>query len=201
MQISIKSDIAKAVKFVGAYSKQIPFATSVAMNKTINQVQTVEQAAMRRELDQPRPATIKGIRVKRSTKRKLEASVFVIPGIDQFLRYQVVGGTRPPRGRAEAVPVGIKLNQYGNIPGRRQGKLAKLLARPDTFSGTVKGVSGIWQRGKGKQRQTVKLLASYQDRTKYKPRFHFYQHAERTVARRWASNFNRSIAAAIRTAR
>ena len=200
MQLSIQSDIDKAIKHLGVMKKQVPFAASVAMNETVTKIQQVEQAAMSRELDRPRPATIKGIRVARSNKRNLRAAVFVIPAIDRFIRYQVVGGTRLPENKAVSVPVQIRLNKYGNISGRRQGKLAKLLARPDTFSGTIKGVSGIYQRvGRGKR--FLKLLVAYEDSVTYRPRFHFYDHADRTARRVWARTFNRAIRRAIRTAR
>ncbi len=201
MQVSIKSDIKKAARLLGGMGKQIPFAASVAMNKTAGDIQKVERAAMVRELDKPRAATVKGVRVMRSSKRNLVASVFVIKHIDKFLRYQVEGGIRRPRGRAEAVPVRIRLNKYGNIPGRRQGKLAKLLARPDTFSGSVKGVAGIYQRGKGSNRRRIKLLVAYERSVTYRPRFRFYQHAVRTARRRWGYNFSKAIKQAIRSAR
>lgn len=200
MLISVKSDVDKAVRLLGVMGKQIPFAASLAMNDTITQVQKVEKAAAKRELDNPRPNTIKGIRISRSNKRNLRAAVFVIPAVDSFLRYQVQGGTRSPRGRAEAVPVSIKLNRYGNISGRRGGKLAKLLKRPDTFSGVVKGVAGIWQRGNGRNKATLKLLVAYEERVIYKPRYRFYYHAERTVDRVWSRNFIRSIKKSLVTA-
>lgn len=201
MQISMKSDIDKAIKQLGALGKQVPFAASVAINQTVKDIQKVEQAAIKRELDKPTPSTVKGIRVSRSSKRKLVGTVFIIPHIDKFLKYQIEGGTRPPRSKAEAVPVSIRLNKYGNIPGRRQGKLAKLLTRPDTFSATIRGVAGIWQRGKGRNRNRVTLLVAYEKETKYSPAFKFYEHAERTTAKRWHRNFNKALSAAIRTAR
>lgn len=202
MQISIQSDIKKATRALGRLSKQIPFAASVAMNKTATKIQQVERAAMKRELDNPRPATVKGIRVMRSNKRNLEAAVFVIPAIDRFLRYQVQGGTRRPDGRAISVPVNTRLNKYGNIPGRRSGKIAKLMNRPDTFSGTVKGVPGLYQRGKGRSRHhVVKLLIAWEPRATYRPRFRFYDHAVKTARRVWPRQFRQAIRHAVRTAR
>lgn len=201
MQLKIQSDIDKAIKALGVMKKQVPFAASVAMNQTVVDIEKVEKGAMRRELDNPRPSTVKAVRISRSNKRSLKASVFILPAVDRFMRYQVVGGTRPPRGETEAVPFNIKLNKYGNIAGRRQGKISKLLARPDTFSGTIKGVAGIWQRGKGRNRSAVTLLAAYENSTTYQPVFDFYRHASRTASARWPRNFNRAIRSAIRTAR
>ncbi len=201
MEFNITTDLKKASRALGALKNQVPYAASVAMNNTAVDILKAEQSAMRRELDAPRNSTVKGVRVERSHKRRLTASVFIIKHIDKFLRYQIKGGTRPARGRAEAVPVNIRLNRYGNIPGRRQGKIAKLLNRPDTFSGSVKGVAGVWQRGKGRMRGSLKLLIAYEDMVAYKPRFHFYHHAERTARKVWARNFNKSISHAIGTAR
>ena len=199
MQFSIQSDINKAARYLGAMQKQIPFAASVALNKTAERVKRVEQATIKTELHNPRPNTVKAIRVQRSNKRRLNAAVFVLPALDRFIGYQVEGGTRRPDGRAIAVPVNIKLNKYGNIPGRRSGKLNKLLAKNDTFSATINGVAGIWQRyNKGRR---LRLLASYQDKTSYRPRWRFYHHARRTAAKVWPLQFRRAIMAAIRTAR
>lgn len=202
LQFSVQSDIDKTIKQVGRfYAKQVPFATSVALNETATEVRAKEQRAIVQDLDNPTPQTVKGIRMFRSSKRKLTAGVFIIPHIDKFMRYQIHGGTRPPRSKTEAVPVQVRLNKYGNIPGRRQGKLGKLINRPDTFSGTIKGVAGIWQRGKGRNRHRVTLLVAYEPRTRYKKRFDFYGHAQTTASKRWPRNFDRALKHAIRTAR
>lgn len=198
MQVKFDSDIKKATRFLDNISKkQIPFATSLALNQTANDVKDKEQQTMQRDLDRPTPGVIKSIRVKRSSKRKLIAIVFIIPAVSDFLRYQISGGIRPPRGRTEAVPVGIRLNIYGNIPGRRTGKLSKLLIRPDTFSGTRKGISGIWQRTRG---GSIKLLVAYEPTTKYKPRWRFYDIAAKHSVKVWPRNFNKALSIALSTA-
>ena len=200
MQINITSDIKAAEKALGALKKQIPFAASVGINNTLKDIRKVEQAAIARELDKPTRSTVRGIRYKGSTKRNLVGAVFIIPHIDKYLRYQIHGGKRKPRSRVEALPAQIKLNRYGNIPGRRQGKLRKLAARKNTFSATIGGVAGLWQRAGSKGRR-LKLLVAYEQHTQYKPKFRFYHHAEKTVVRRWPRNFNRAISRALKTAR
>ncbi len=202
VSISLETDIKQVTKKAGRfYRKQVPFAVSLAMNKTTEDIQKVERAAARRELDQPTPQTVKGIRSRQSNKRNLAAAVFIIPAIDKFLKYQIRGGKRPPRGKVEAIPSELKLNRYGNIAGRRGGRIAKLLARRDTFEATVGGVTGIWQRGRGRNRSRVKLLIVYGGETKYKPRFRFFDHAKRTTKRRWSRNFNKAMTFAVKTAR
>ena len=198
MQLSIKADIRAAERALGTLAKQVPFAASVAINKTARDVRKVEQAAAKRELDEPRTSTIKGIRYQGSNKRHLVAAVFVVSHIDKFLRYQIHDGTLSPRTSAEALPVNVPLNEYCNIEGRRHGKLRKLEARQDTFRAVIGGLHGLWQRTK---KRGLKLLVAYEQRVSYRPRFRFYQHAERTVNRRWRHNFDAAIRQAIRTAR
>ena len=202
LQLTIESDIKKTIKQVGRfYAKQVPFATSVAINSTVGDVQGYIKGKMHSDLNNPTPTTLGGVRVKKSNKRNLEGLVFIIPAIDAFLKYKIHGGTRPPRSKTEAVPVNLRLNQYGNIPGRRRGKLAKIISQSDTFSGTIKSVSGIWRRGKGRNRNRVTLVVAYEPRTQYKKRFDFYGHAQYAAARKWPGNFNRALRHAIRTAR
>jgi len=198
MQVKFDSDIKKATRFLDNISKkQIPFATSLALNQTANDVKDKEQQTMQRDLDRPTPNVIKSIKVNRSSKLKLVATIFIIPAVSEFLRYQISGGIRPPRGKTEAVPVGIKLNVYGNIPGRRQGKLSKLLIRPDTFSGTRKGINGIWQRTRDGR---AKLLVAYEPTTKYKPRWRFYAIAAKHSVKVWPANFNKALNIALASA-
>lgn len=202
MKIDIRADFKKAQRALGKLSNQVPFATSLAMNNTAVDIQTVEKVKIVSDLDEPTPQVIKSIRVQRSNKRNLNAAVFVLPAISEFLRFNIVGGVRAPRGQTEAVPVQIRLNKYGNIPGRRQNKIAKLLAKPDTFSGVVRGVPGIYQRGRGRMRnKTVKLLLAYESRTTYRPRFPFYRYAQQTLNRVWRRQFNVAISRALRSAR
>jgi hypothetical protein len=201
--VNIKVDLKKATRFLTQLQrKQIPFAASLAMNRTAQAIQKVEKSKIKTDLDNPTPQTVKSIRVKRSTKRDLTAAVFILPAISKFLKFQIEGGTRSPRGRTEAVPVGIRLNKFGNIIGRRQGKLKKTLARVDTFSATINGVAGIWQRGRGRRRnKEVKLLVAYENRVTYKPRFPFFRYAQRTLNRIWRAQFNQAMRQAMRGAR
>ena len=71
-----------------------------------------------------------------------------MPTQAEYLRFQIEGGTRTPKGRAIAVPTSnVKLNRYGNLAGG-QGRIKRLLAKKNVFQGTIGGVAGIWQRPK-----------------------------------------------------
>lgn len=77
--VNITRDVKKATWFLTKLERrQIPFATSLALNATAQAVQKVEQSTIKRDLENPTPATIKGIRRQRSTKRALWAAVFYL---------------------------------------------------------------------------------------------------------------------------
>ena len=63
MQISVKSDVDKALKSMrGLQRKQMPFAAALGLSMTAKKVMQVEQRMMVRQLDLPTPFTVKGIR-------------------------------------------------------------------------------------------------------------------------------------------
>ena len=63
MQISVKSDVDKAVKSMrGLQRKRVLFAAAPGLTMTAKKVTKVEQRMMVRKLDRPPPFTIKGVR-------------------------------------------------------------------------------------------------------------------------------------------
>ena len=84
----------------------------------------------------------------------------------------------------------VKLNRYGNLAGGK-GRIKRLLAKKNTFQGTIGGVAGVWQRPKRGKRSRggsgtigqsgLKLLVAYESSAQYQPRFDFYGIAERSV--------------------
>ena len=154
MQISVKSDVDKALKSMSRlHKKQVPFAAALGLSMTAKKVAKVEQRMMVRKLDRPTPFTIKGVRWERADKKdfatgRLHSRVYLMPTQAEYLRFQIEGGTRTPRGTAIAVPTSnVKLNRYGNLAGG-QGRIKRLLAKKNTFQGIIGGVAGVWQRPK-----------------------------------------------------
>ena len=134
-----------------------------------------------------------------------------MPTQAEYLRFQIEGGTRTPKGTAIAVPTSnVKLNRYGNLAGG-QGRIKRLLAKKNTFQGTIKGVAGVWQRTKRGKRSRggsgtigqsgLKLLVAYENSTQYQPRFDFYGIGERSVRSNVAKEMDKAIARALRSAK
>lgn len=195
MQISIESELKRFEKdLTEIEKKQIPFATSVALNNTAVEAQKEAQRQMGKRLDRPTPFTKKGVRVKRSSKRNLQASVFIQDIQAEYLKYAIDGGTRKPKGRAIPVPQQIRLNKYGNMP---RNKIRSLLAREDVFVINNDESAGIYQRMKN---GTFKLLASFHSEAKYKKRYPFedivYKEAGKRFKPFMAQSLNKALATA-----
>ena len=193
----------------------MPFAAALGLTMTAKKGVKVEQRMMVRQLDRPTPFTIKGIRWQGASKNdfktgRLHSRVYIMPKQAEYLHFQIEGGTRTPKGTAIAVPTSnVKLNRYGNLPGG-QGRIKRLLAKKNTFQGTIGGVSGIWQRPKRGKRSRggtgtigqsgLKLLVAYESSTQYRPRFDFYGIAERSVRTNIGKEMDKAIARALRSA-
>ena len=76
MQISVKSDVKQLTKSLTRIQrKQIPFATSKALNNVAFDVRRSLQDGLETHLDRPTPYTKRGVQVEKSTKKKLIAEV------------------------------------------------------------------------------------------------------------------------------
>ena len=144
MQISVKSDVDKALKSMSRlHNKQVPFAAALGLSMTAKKVAKVEQRMMVRKLDRPTPFTIKGVKWQGAKKAdfkvgKLHSRVYVMDRQASCLQFQIEGGTRTPKGTAIAVPTtNLKLNKYGNMIGG-QNRIKRLLAKKNTFQGTIR---------------------------------------------------------------
>lgn len=197
MHINMKSDISKATaKLRGVQKKQIPFAVAKALSDTAWDVAKEESKQMPAKLDRPTPFSVKAFWVIRATKQKLVATVFIKPIQAAYLKFQVDGGTRRPKGKAMPVPGDVRLNQYGNMS---KGKIKALLSDPRNFSGVIHGNGGIWQRQKN---GGVKLLVAWEKTAQYeRDRFPFYKIAIGKAKAVIGSNLRRAIDSAMRSAK
>ena len=196
MEISLKADFKQVIKKLKRIErKQIPFAAMLALNDTAFQSRKVAVKAMPRFIDRPTPVTLRGLLVGRAKKAQLASKVFFKPFVWRYMRFQVVGGTRSSSRKIAVPGREVKLNKYGNIPGRRRG----LLTGGAYFADMGGGRTGIF-KPKGKKGKRV-LRAILVDSAAYKPRYPFHTIIERAARKRFKPNFERSLTRALRTAR
>lgn len=201
MHLDIRSNMRAVQRGLNdAARKQVPFATSLAVNEVLGDVKTNWEKRMKRRLEEPTPFTMRGVAIKRSTKRALRGTVRIKPIQAAYLATLEEGGTRRPKGRAILVPVRQQLNKYGNMP---KGAVGRALARPTVFSGKPgKGrPGGIYQRTGRGGRKGLKLLVHYTSRSRYRATLGLMPAARKTADARMPGAFFRAMQRALRTAR
>jgi len=216
MDFDVRGNIKEFTRSLNRLQKeQLPFAVSLALNETADDVSQVQRKQAERLFDRPTPFVLNGLsttrgkfRGKRATKRRLIASI--IPGsarggldaagnrIQDLLKLQIEGGTRTPKGRAIVVPTKLaKTNKYGNL---RNKQVARLAGQKTTFSaGQAEGMKpGLYRRqGKGK----AIMLVAYEPVANYRQRFPFYRIGEGVVGSKLRRNLDKAMARAMRTRR
>ena len=198
MEITVKDNIKEVQRQLSRLQrKQLPFATSMALNNTAFQAQRALKKQAPIKMDRPTKFTVNAFQVKKSSKRNLVATVFVNENRADYLKYQIHGGTRVSKGRGTGVPTRHKkLNAYGNVPGRRSG----LVKGKKQFIATIKGVPGVWQRY-GRGGRAVKLMVGFEKQVTYRPRFPFYKIVGGLVRNRFQKNMEAAIVRALQTSR
>jgi hypothetical protein len=227
MQIDIRADVKELTKSLNRIQrKQIPFATSKALNNVAFDVRKSLQDGLDIHLDRPTPYTKRGVQVEKSTKKDLKAEVGFrsntfgkgqgVTTQASYMKRQIEGGLRTPKTRSIPVPIedNIRLNKFGSLT---RNKVRNLLADKDKyFSGKLKGAKGkgtgegIFERmpanskRKSKKRSRsgkVRMVISWNPNTKYKARFPFKKIVERTVRFNFRKRFDFELREALKTAR
>ncbi len=136
--LGIKSNVDKlAGAFDAMAQRQVPFATSLALNRTAAIAKERLQGALSLVFDRPNPYTLNSLYVKNSTKTNLVARVehkeFAGKGTpaSKYLRPNIEGGATRTQKRSEAIlsalagipggfwtpGPGARLDAYGNVRG------------------------------------------------------------------------------------
>lgn len=176
LTISIAADIKRLTASLDDLArKQIPFATSLAINAVAFTVQRAEIVGMRQTFKNPRPFTAKSVQVDKATKANPTATISIRPEVAKYLQPYETGGVHVLPGRAALVPVNIKTDRYGQLP---RNALQRLDAMPNVFVGEVHGIRGFWQRTK---RHGLKLLIRFGDALPVTQHLGFYDRAQAIV--------------------
>ena len=198
--INVQTDIREAsrmLKRVG--ERNIPMAVAQSLTGTAIHLRKVQMRTMPKYIDRPTRFTQKqGIAADfakwRDYKRgAMYARVYVRPAQEEYLKYQVYGGTRPPKKRAVVVPgKDTRLNKYGNLTRRY---LQTQLARDDTHVANINGTAGLWKRMKSGK---LKLLVLFADQANYAGgRWPFFRISQRIVDRELPKQINKAVRRAL----
>ena len=214
MQISVVANTKQLTKHLNRIQKkQIPFATSKALNDVAFDARSYVQKSLPRRLDRPTKGIISSVQVQKSKKKNLVATVgFAGLGFKstkwsespaEIMRRHIKGGTRTPQGKAIPVPIArnLKLNKFGNMP---RTKIKTLLAKSDKyFSGQPKGRdAGVYERIKTKSKRGLKMLVNWEKTTQYQGgRFPLRKIVELAVKKKYRMRFDAALNNALRTAR
>lgn len=181
--INIKHDLKDTIRLLDTrVRRQLPFATSKALNETAKLVQSAVQESLAEKLDRPTPFVLKSIFIKYSNKQNLQAVVFLRDhqlsknpnSLSEQIQQQFRGGPRI-RSRLEGAltraglisgneyvspGAGAKLDQYGNISrGQVQQLLSQLFAAPLPAANRSKST-----RSRASVKRAGRIFWSYGDR-------------------------------------
>jgi len=170
----------------------MPGAIADGINRTMRAVEQTELNALERDIDRPTPFTFNALAIRKANARHLDATLFVRPIQAEYLAALIEGGSI---GTVLTPTKRIRLNRYGNIPGKRKG-LEGIAARGKRrFVGEVSGTFGVWERyGRGGRK--LRLLVSVRKDQARQKQWDFYGIGLRVIRDRLA----RDVAAAIREA-
>lgn len=200
MKVNIETNIERVAKQLNIIEKkQIPFATSVAINETIGTksnkgLRALMTREMKSKLDRPRSTSTRAFYFKRSSKKNLSATLGFYDWAAQFMKYLVHGGMRVT-GKGIPVPyIHAKLDSFGNIKDKKQG-----LIRKDTqFFGKIGRATGVFEKVKD---GSPKLIVGLSKSVNYEKMFPFYEIAGRYIGFTFPKKFNESLKKALKTAR
>ena len=182
------------------HRQQLPFAVSVALNDTSNDV----QSAVRQRLPQD------GFTLRRrqfinntiwrkpgldfANKQSLSAGVRIHPERDVLAKFETDSIKAPSQGKSLAVPIAARPSKGAVVP---KSLWPRSLGRSAFKLKLRKGGEGLFRRiGKGLQ-----LLYVFKSVVPLRKRLHFADTARSIVTQMWPKRMDDALAKAIRTAK
>ena len=221
IQLSIDQDLKGFERFTKNYRKQLPFASSVALNSTGFDIRQALNKGTLGAFDKPTTFTQKAFLTTKSKKTNLVVHVFAKDkeGSDaaRYLRFGVQGGARPPKG-FERYFSGLpndgttaryfmptrqtKRDGKGNITWATLKKLSTRVTTGTAFIGTPRNSTrppGLYVREKN-NKLSAKFITTSSKPT-YTGRFNIEAIAGKVVQRRFNQHFDKAMSKAIATAK
>jgi len=226
ISLTIDQDLSRATAWTKAVQKQLPFATSVALNNVAFDARKAINAGTKGAFHVPVKFTQNAFLVQKSKKKSLAAFVYAQDkaGKDRarYLRFGIAGGSRPQKGldvyfekavpNDGTIPAGayfmptslVKTNASGNVTQATLRRISKGIsgdARGGFFIGTPRGGSrppGIYRRSRN---QLQPYFIATTDRPDYTGRFNIEAIGAKVIERRFGFHFNAALSKALSTAK
>ena len=226
ISLTIDQDLSRATAWTKAVQKQLPFATSVALNNVAFDARKAINAGTKGAFHVPVKFTQNAFLVQKSKKRSLAAFVYAQDkaGKDRarYLRFGIAGGTRPQKGldvyfekavpNDGTIPAGayfmptslVKTNASGNVTQATLRRISKGISgnpRGGFFIGTPRGGGrppGIYRRSR---EQLFPYFIATTDRPDYSGRFNIESIGAKVIERRFGIHFNAALSKAVSTAK
>lgn len=226
LSLTIDQDLSKATAWTKAVQKQLPFATSLAINDAAFDARKALNQGTKGAFHMPVKFTQSAFLVQKSKKRDLTAHVYAQDkqGKDRarYLRFGVKGGARPQKGMDRyfenavpndgTIPAGayfmptslVKINAAGNVTNATLRRITKGISgepRGGFFIGTPRGGNrppGIYRRSR---LQLHPYFIATTDKPSYTGRFDIQGIGGKVVQRRFNQHFQTALSKALASAR
>lgn len=203
MIISVKGDIDRLKRsLTNIQREQVPFAASMALNATAQDVMAEITRQMPNILESPTPFTLRAYRTlnrqNRANKRNLVVIIEPAPIQKEYLRYQIEGGVRMPTKAKILVPTDrAPKNRYGNLSRANRERFIQGKGKYFTAGQREKKTPGIYLRASGR----IEPMAFYVDQARYKAILPVQEIAQGVVRYKFGRRFNEALQRALSTAR
>ena len=202
-----------------AIARQLPFATSQALNTTAFSTRDAFKGASRAVFDRPTTFIQNAWRVQKSTKLTLTAVVYPEERRRPYLKANILGGQRGTKpfeakylgsavdnlsGRGRLIPAALKRNAQGNISLATLRRITSQLGttgRNSVFIGTPLGGNrppGVYQRA---PKGILKPLFIAKPSATYARRFKIDEIGGKVVQRRFSGYLRSALERALASAR
>jgi hypothetical protein len=226
ISLTIDQDLSRATAWTKAVQKQLPFATSVALNNVAFDARKSINEGTKGAFHKPVKFTQNAFLVQKSKKKSLAAFVYAQDkaGKDRarYLRFGIAGGTRPQKGmdvffergvpNDGTIPAGayfmptslVKTNASGNVTQATLRRISKGISgepRGGFFIGTPRGGDrppGIYRRSRNKLQP---YFIATTDRPDYTGRFNIEAIGAKVIQRNFGKHFNAALSKALSTAK
>lgn len=203
--INVQVDTKEALDYLQRLSTQMPYATSLALNRVANKGQAAARAGIQRTFTLRRPQfllnTVKINREDRATKTRLDVTVRIDPERDILAKFEAGGSKTPRDGRHIAIPTNNVRRTKADIVTKGQRPRILLDSKSAAKGRIFKTAAGIFQRIGNKAASTVRMLYLFRSSVRLRPQLNFVTNVTTAVKESWVAEMTQAFNDAERTAR